>query len=130
MCENRGFNVDDLIEQLHRKGIFEDQSEESLAAKRLAIFAILGTEPKRHAVDPGANEDDIAHLLGEVLLSFRLMFGQSPASRRLFRSVFEPGDGACSRPDTLLQYLCSEKRLGSAATGFRPTGRQRQWVDP
>ncbi|KAK0639178.1 hypothetical protein B0T16DRAFT_462878 [Cercophora newfieldiana] len=75
-----------------------------------AIFAFGSTEG-RDAPDPRGDEDDIAQLLKEVLLSFRLLFGQSSKSRRLFRHVFDPAKTPFAHPDTLLPYLCSEKTL-------------------
>jgi hypothetical protein len=74
------------------------------------IFAFASTEG-RDAPDPRGDEGDIAHFLEEVLLSFRLLFGQSHKSRRLFRRVFEPSGAPSVRPDTLLPQLCSEKSL-------------------
>ena len=87
------------------------------------IFAFSSTEPKANAVDPRADEDDIAHFLEEVLLSFRLLFGQSAKSRRLFRHVFEEGSQPAQRPDTLLPYLCSGKRFETGGSGGLSKGR-------
>lgn len=75
-----------------------------------AIFAFASAEG-RDAPDPRGDEDDIAHILEEVLLSLRLLFAQSLKSRRLFRRVFSPEEAPFTRPDTLLPQLCSEKTL-------------------
>jgi hypothetical protein len=74
-----------------------------------AIFAFASTEVQ--PADPRADEDDIANFLGEVLLSFRLLFGQSPKSRKLFRHIVGLAEAPFPQPDTLLPYLCSEKEL-------------------
>lgn len=92
------------------------------------VFAFSSTERRSIAFDPRADEDDIAHILEEVLLSFRLLFGQSAKSRRLFRHVFEPGDGVFARPDTLLQYLCCEKRIGGTTGPYRLGGDGSGWI--
>ena len=75
-----------------------------------AIFAFASAEG-RDAPDPRGDEDDIAHILEEVLLSLRMLFAQSLKSRRLFRRVFSPEEAPFTRPDTLLPQLCSEKTL-------------------
>ncbi|KAK0702011.1 hypothetical protein B0T26DRAFT_757972 [Lasiosphaeria miniovina] len=79
-----------------------------------AIFAFASTETRMDAPDPRANEADIRQLLREVLLSFRLLFGQSAKSRKLFRQVYSPAVAPFPQPDTLLAYLCSERQLPSA----------------
>jgi hypothetical protein len=71
------------------------------------IFAFASTELA--AVDPRANEDDIRHLLGEVLLSFRLLFGQCPKSRKLFPQVFQPHASVGDQVDSLLPLICMTK---------------------
>lgn len=83
-----------------------------LRKRRGTIYAFASTEMQ--PADPRADEDDIAHLL-EVLVSFRLLFGQSAKSRKLFRHVFSPAEAPFPQPDTLLPYLCSEKQLGAGA---------------
>jgi hypothetical protein len=79
------------------------------------VFAFASTEVQ--PADPRADEDDIAHFLEEVLLSFRLLFGQSAKSRKLFRHIFSPAEAPFPQPDTLLPHLCSEKQLLSSAVG-------------
>ncbi|KXX82640.1 hypothetical protein MMYC01_201086 [Madurella mycetomatis] len=75
------------------------------------IFSFASAEMAMSAVDPRADEDDIAEFLREVLLSFRLLFGQSVKSRKLFRQVFTPAVAPFPQPDTLLGYLCTERQL-------------------
>jgi hypothetical protein len=79
-----------------------------------AVFAFASTEGKG-APDPRADEEDIRHFLGEVLLSFRLLFGQSAKSRKLFRCVFSTADTPFPQPDTLLLRLCSKTQVCDAA---------------
>jgi hypothetical protein len=72
------------------------------------IFAFASTE--RNAVDPRADEKDIEKLLQEVLLSYRLLFGQSARARRLFRRMMSGGSAPpFPQPDTLLALLCASK---------------------
>ncbi|KAM7212261.1 hypothetical protein V8F06_012332 [Rhypophila decipiens] len=76
------------------------------------IFAFASTEID--AAGPRADEDDVLHILEEVLLSFRLLFGQSAQSRRLFYIIFSPEKSPCHEPDTLLPLLslpCTEKHI-------------------
>lgn len=58
-----------------------------------------------------ASEIDVAQLLHEILLSYRLLFGQNKDSRRLFQSmgafIGEPPEGH----DPLLEPLCSSKSV-------------------
>ncbi|KAF2124108.1 hypothetical protein P153DRAFT_350835 [Dothidotthia symphoricarpi CBS 119687] len=57
-----------------------------------------------------ATHEDVNDLLRETLLSYRLLFGQNKASRRLFRSLspFEDLPGGCN--DRNLTELCSRKQ--------------------
>lgn len=84
------------------------------------IFAFASTEV--NAADPRADEADIAHFLQEVLLSFRLLFGQSVKSRKLFRYIFDPAEVPFPQSDTLLSHLCSEKLpiAGAEGVGWMP----------
>ena len=65
-------------------------------------------------MDLRANRDDISQLLREVLLSYRLLFGQSAKSRKLFRQIFKPSEN--HHVDSLLPLLCTKKRLPSGST--------------
>ncbi|CAH0057326.1 unnamed protein product [Clonostachys solani] len=81
-----------------------------------SIFAFASTEFE--SADPRANESDITHLLVEVLLSYRLLFGQSKKSRKVFRQTFDPQKLPCPQPDTLLAALCSQKQVPAKLGDF------------
>jgi hypothetical protein len=54
---------------------------------------------------------DVTQLLHEIILSYRLLFGQEKKSRRLFQSM-EPFKGEPSNAhDSLLLQLCSSKTV-------------------
>ena len=57
-----------------------------------------------------SNEEDIAQLLREVILSFRLLFGQHSRSRKSFPHVYKLTDRA-QVPDQLLASLCMTKHM-------------------
>ncbi|KAF2273014.1 uncharacterized protein EI97DRAFT_445293 [Westerdykella ornata] len=71
-----------------------------------AIYAFASTEKK--SFDPRANEHDISQFMREVLLSYRLLFGQHGPSRKLFKHTLKP---AGQTPDELLSILCMEKNI-------------------
>ncbi|KAH0544773.1 hypothetical protein FGG08_001140 [Glutinoglossum americanum] len=57
-----------------------------------------------------ASEADVTQLLQEILLSYRLLFGQSRQSRRLFRSM-DPFEGLPPEGhDPLLSLLCGGRK--------------------
>ncbi|KFY72697.1 hypothetical protein V499_07195 [Pseudogymnoascus sp. VKM F-103] len=64
-----------------------------------------------------ATKADVAHMLQEIILSYRLLFGQSKASRQLFQTLtpFEniPENGK----DTFLEQLCCRKQYQSNPNG-------------
>lgn len=64
-----------------------------------------------YGVDPRASKDDISQLLREVLLSYRLLFGQSVKSRRFFRQTFRPPEKTGYQVDLLLPLLCTRKQF-------------------
>ncbi|KAK4216509.1 hypothetical protein QBC37DRAFT_471388 [Rhypophila decipiens] len=81
------------------------------ATRTLSLFSF---PTEIDATGPRADEDDVLHFLEEVLLSFRLLFGQSAQSRRLFYIIFSPEKSPCHDPDTLLPLLslpCTEKHI-------------------
>lgn len=80
------------------------------------IFAFSSLEVQ--AANPRADEDDIAHFLQEVLVSYRLLFGQSAKARRLFRDVYSPVTAPFRQPDTLLPRLCDRADGQSACPGL------------
>lgn len=65
----------------------------------------------RHSADPRADVDDIRSILGEVLLSFRLLFGQSAAGRQHFRRLFNSSPELQGNGDRLMFVLCAESRI-------------------
>jgi hypothetical protein len=81
----------------------------SMLQSRGAVFAFASTE--LNSFDPRADEDDIRHLLKEVLLSFRLLFAQCPRSRKLFPRIYNPAKTMCEHVDPLLPVLCMTKHL-------------------
>lgn len=68
---------------------------------------------EHHAVDPRADLDDIISLLREVLLSYRLLFGQTPKSRKVFRRISSQVSTLGAGPDTLLHLLCTSKQIST-----------------
>ena len=74
-----------------------------------AIYSFASIEGP--CADPRANEDDISQYLKEVLLSYRLLFGQSASSRKFFRRIFSPSDVQGCQVDTLLPQLCANSRF-------------------
>ena len=66
---------------------------------------------KGYGADPCADKGDISQFLQEILLSYRLLFGQSTKSRRLFRHTFKPPGGHDSLADLLLPLICTKKQL-------------------
>lgn len=58
-----------------------------------------------------ASEVDVAQLLHEILLSYRLLFGQSKDSRRLFRSMGAFNRETPEAHDPLLEQLCNCKSV-------------------
>lgn len=58
-----------------------------------------------------ASEMDVAQLLHEILLSYRLLFGQCKDSRRLFRSMGAFKGEPPEAHDPLLEQLCNSKSV-------------------
>ncbi|RYP80985.1 hypothetical protein DL770_006030 [Monosporascus sp. CRB-9-2] len=65
---------------------------------------------------PWASEEDVTELLQEILLSYRLLFGQSRRSRSLFRRLRPfariPDEGH----DQFLSLICSRKQFNCSIT--------------
>lgn len=66
-----------------------------------------------YGADPCADKEDISQFLQEVLLSYRLLFGQSAKSRKLFRHTFKPPGEHDSLADFLLPLICTKKQLAT-----------------
>ena len=73
------------------------------------IFSFASTE--KRSFDPRASEKDILQFMREVLLSFRLLFGQHEPSRKLFPQIYKPTERLQPKPDQLLPHLCMTKNL-------------------
>ncbi|KAI1809448.1 hypothetical protein GGS20DRAFT_590594 [Poronia punctata] len=63
---------------------------------------------------PCGTEEDIVELLGEVLISYRLLFGQNMRSRRLFQKLTPFMDIPMRRRDDMLVRLCIDKEFDLA----------------
>ncbi|KAL1896519.1 hypothetical protein Sste5346_004553 [Sporothrix stenoceras] len=87
------------------------------STRTLSLFAFPSILEVQ-AADPRADEDDIAHFLQEVLVSYRLLFGQSAKARRQFRDVYSPVEAPFHQPDTLLPRLCDRAEGQSACPGL------------
>lgn len=76
---------------------------------RGTIHAFASTD--QSAFDPRADEQEISNILTEILLSYRLLFGQSSRSRKLFPHVFIPPESLRNEVDPLLLQLCMMEDL-------------------
>lgn len=93
-----------------------------LKGERRTIFSFASVE--QFSADPRANKTDIETLLREVLLSYRLLFGQSSKSRKMFRLVgSDLGRLPHDEPDTLLPVLCTSKHLPAGGELWMPEDR-------
>lgn len=90
----------------------------AMLQSRGPLFAFASTE--KRAWDPRANEDDIAQYMREVLLSYRLLFGQHTRSRKLFPQIYRP-PARLPTPDELLPVFCMAKHMdGRIFPGDQP----------
>ncbi len=64
-----------------------------------------------------ASESDISGLLNEILLSYRLLFGQDKEARKLFRSLKPFEDLPKEAHDPLLASLCGRKSFDAFELG-------------
>jgi hypothetical protein len=65
---------------------------------------------ERRSSVPWADQEDVTRLLQQILLSYRLLFGQNKKSREVFRSL-RPFEGVAAQGhDRCLSQLCSQKR--------------------
>jgi hypothetical protein len=79
------------------------------------LMAIFSCAFPKECSTEWASESDVTQLLQEILLSYRLMFGQSRDARRLFRSM-DPFEGLPTEGhDSLLPLLCGRKSLDCSA---------------
>jgi len=81
------------------------------------IFSFASLE--KNSFDPRANEEDISQFMREVLLSFRLLFGQHSPSRKLFPQIYGPTEGL-QKVDQLLPLLCMKKYIHQRSLPLSP----------
>lgn len=79
----------------------------AMLESRGALYSFASTE--RNAPDPRANHEEITCILHETLLSYRLLFGQSKRSRRVFRRLFACNPILKHNADPLLHSICTKK---------------------
>lgn len=80
---------------------------------RGAIYSFASSE--RHSPDPRASYDEVTDILNETLLSYRLLFGQSKASRDIFRRLHRNSLELSRSGDRLLYNICALSRFEHAA---------------
>ena len=95
-----------------------DKSTKTLSLFKYPTFcgAMLNSEgaiysfgcPNKHKTFP--TKEDISQFLREVLLSYRLLFGQATSSRRYFRYI-RPKSNNMLEVDHVLRILCTSKKL-------------------
>ena len=76
---------------------------------RGALYSFASSE--RHSLDPRASYAEITDILHETLLSYRLLFGQSKASRDIFRRLHRKNLELSRGGDMLLYELCAQSRF-------------------
>lgn len=82
--------------------------ERSDLPPKTAIHACAAAHSTRA---PWAGKDEVSQLLQEIVLSYRLLFGQNKASRHYFRSI-KPFSGIPQEGrDQVLTALCGQKQL-------------------
>lgn len=79
----------------------------AMLESRGALYSFASTE--RNAPDPRANHEEITSILRETLLSYRLLFGQSKRSRRVFRHLFACNPILKHNADPFLHSICTKK---------------------
>jgi hypothetical protein len=79
----------------------------AMLQSRGAIYSFASTE--LNPIDPRATSEEITRFLKEILLSYRLLFGQAKTSRRFFRNMLKSETVLCCNPDPLLRLLCLDE---------------------
>ena len=72
-----------------------------------SIYSFASTE--QNGFDPRASEADILHFCQEVLLSYRLLFGQDSRSRKYFPRAHQ--QESYGQIDSFLPFLCMTKNV-------------------
>lgn len=80
------------------------------------MSSIYGCSVGQRGSVPWAQEEDITELLQEILLSYRLLFGQSRRSRSLFRRLRPFDQIPPEEHDRILSLICGRKRFKSPIT--------------
>lgn len=80
------------------------------------MSSIYGCSAGQRGSVPWAQEEDITELLQEILLSYRLLFGQSRRSRSLFRRLRPFDQIPPEEHDRILSLICGRKRFKSPIT--------------
>ncbi len=97
-----------LRRQLDARAEPESKQRKSLSDGHRCVLHCCAFE--RRSSVPWADQEDVTKLLQQVLLSYRLLFGQTKKSREVFRSLRPfariPPDGH----DEFLTQLCGRKR--------------------
>lgn len=79
----------------------------AMLESRDALYSFASTE--RNAPDPRANHEEITSILRETLPSYRLLFGQSKRSRRVFHHLFTCNANLKHNADPFLHFICTKK---------------------
>lgn len=72
-----------------------------------ALYAFASPDPAD--LDPRADFDTITEILREILLSYRLLFGQKRVSRNFFRRLAKSEPSLLQNPDAFLHSICTTK---------------------
>lgn len=81
----------------------------AMLQSRGALYSLASTNLS--SSDPRASYDEITDLLLEILLSYRLLFGQSKPSRKLFRYLLHSNSDLSHNADPFLYSICTQKRF-------------------
>jgi hypothetical protein len=72
-----------------------------------ALYSFASTD--LNSADPRADHNEITDILHEVVLSYRLLFGQSKHSRKLFQHLSDSNPTLYLNADPFLYSLCAKK---------------------
>lgn len=96
----------------------------NLSKGSTAIYAFASSDWR--SPDPRADSNDIQSIMEEILLSFRLLFGQSVAGRKHFRRLFKSSPELQANEDRMLFALCAEAHIEPE---FVPEDRPTLFLD-
>lgn len=86
----------------------ESKLESNTSSSRKCVLHCCAFETRSSV--PWADQEDVTKLLQQVLLSYRLLFGQDKKSREVFRSLRPFARIAAEGYDQFLLQLCGRKR--------------------